>query len=137
MSAPALPFVTAFYAALTGLLCVVLSILVIRERMRTRISIGDGGDSKLTRLTRVFGNFAEYAALALVLFALVEICGGSRWLVHALGAAFVIGRLAHAFGLAGTLAVNPGRSIGVVLTNLSLLVASVTLLVLVARKVFV
>jgi hypothetical protein len=57
--------------------------------------------------------------------------------VHALGASFVIGRLAHAYGLAGTLAVNPGRSIGVVLTNLSLLVASVTLLVLVARKVFV
>jgi uncharacterized membrane protein YecN with MAPEG domain len=137
VSPPALPFVTAFYAALTGLLCVALSILVIRERMRTRISIGDGGDSTLSRLTRVFGNFAEYAALALVLFALVEICRGPRWLVHALGASFVIGRLAHAYGLAGTLAVNPGRSIGVVLTNLSLLVASVTLLVLVARKVFV
>ena len=90
MAMPALPFVTAFYAALTGLLCVVLSLLVVRQRMRTRISIGDGGDAGLNRMARVFGNFAEYAALVLVLLALLEICGGPRWLVHALGACFIV-----------------------------------------------
>lgn len=136
MAPPALPFVTAFYAALIGLLCVGLSLLVIRQRVSKGISIGDGNDATLARLTRVFGNFTEYAALALLLFALVEICGGSRWLVHALGAAFVIGRLAHAYGLASTLATNPGRAIGMVLTNMSLIVASVTLLMLATRKVF-
>jgi uncharacterized protein len=136
MSPPALPFVTAFYAALIGLLCVGLSFLVISQRIRKGVTIGDGGDAALTRVTRVFGNFAEYAALALLLFALVEICGGPRWLVHILGATFVVARLAHAYGLAGSLAVSAGRSIGVVLTNLSLVIASVTLLVLVTRKVF-
>ena len=65
MAMPALPFVTAFYAALTGLLCVVLSVLVVRQRMTTRISIGDGGNPGLSRMARVFGNFAEYAALVL------------------------------------------------------------------------
>lgn len=135
MAMPALPFVTAFYAALTGLLCVVLSLLVVRQRMATRISIGDGGDAGLSRMARVFGNFAEYAAL--VLLALLEICGGSRWLVHALGACFVVGRIAHAYGLSSTLDINAGRSAGITLTLLTILVASGTLLVLVARKVFV
>ncbi len=137
MAPPALPFVAAFYAALTGLLCVVLSILVIRQRMQTRISISDGGDGNLGRMARVFGNFAEYAALVMVLLALLEICGGPRWLVHVLGACFIAGRLAHAYGLSNTLNVNPGRTIGVTLTLLTILVASGTLLVLVARKVFV
>lgn len=136
MTQPALPFVAAFYASLTGLLCVVLSILVVRQRMQKRISIGDGGDANLGRMARVFGNFAEYAALVVVLLALLEICGGPRWLVHTLGACFIVGRLAHAYGLARSLGVNSGRSVGVVLTLLTILVASGALLTLVARKVF-
>ena len=136
MAMPALPFVTAFYAALTGLLCVLLASMVIRQRFRSRVSLGDGGDAAMSRMSRVFGNFAEYAALVLVLLALLEICGGPRWLVHALGACFIAGRLAHAYGLASSLEVNPGRSAGVVLTLLTILVASGTLLAIVARKVF-
>ena len=135
MAPPALPFVAAFYAGLVGLLCVLLSLLVSRQRLRTRVSLGDGGDASLGRMTRVFGNFAEYAALVLVLLALVEICGGSRLLVHVLGMAFLIGRLAHAYGLAGTSDANPARSIGAGLTLVVVIAASVTLLVLVARKV--
>lgn len=135
MAMPALPFVTAFYAALTGLLCVLLSALVIRQRFRRRVSIGDGGDAEMSRISRVFGNFAEYAALVLVLLALLEICGGSRVLVHALGIAFVASRVAHAFGLARTTEVNPGRAAGIIITLLVILVASIALLVIVARKV--
>jgi len=136
MAMPALPFVTAFYAALTGFLCVILSVLVIRQRMRRRVSIGDGGDPEMGRMTRVFGNFAEYAALVLVLLALLEICHGPRWLVHALGGCFIVGRVAHAYGLAGATGINPGRSAGIVLTLLTILVASGALLVIVGRKVF-
>ena len=114
MAMPALPFVTAFYAALTGLLCVVLASLVIRQRMRRRISVGDGGDAEM-----------------------LEICHGPRWLVHALGATFIVSRLAHAFGLAGGAGINPGRSAGIVLTLLTILVASIALLAIVGRKIFV
>ena len=137
MAMPALPFVTAFYAALTGLLCVLLASLVIRQRMRSRVSIGDGGDAELGRMARVFGNFAEYAALVLVLLALLEICHGPRWLVHALGGCFIVGRVAHAYGLAGATGVNAGRSAGIVLTLLVILVTSIALLMIVARKIFV
>ena len=136
MAMPALPFVTAFYAALTGILCVILSAMVIRQRFRRRISLGDGGDAEMGRMTRVFGNFAEYAALVLVLLALLEICHGSRTLVHALGLAFILSRLAHAFGLARTTAVKPGRAAGIVVTLLVILVASIALLVIVGRKIF-
>ena len=136
MAMPALPFVTAFYAALTGLLCVVLSVLVVRQRMTTRISIGDGGNPGLSRMARVFDVDACSLHELLVLLALLEICGGPRWLVHALGACFVVGRIAHAYGLSSTLDINAGRSAGITLTLLTILVASGTLLVLVARKVF-
>ena len=137
MAMPALPFVTAFYAALTGLLCVLLASMVIRQRFRSRVSLGDGGDAAMSRMSRVFGNFAEYAALVLVLLALLEICGGSRVLVHALGIGFIVARLAHAFGLARTTDTNAGRAAGIVLTLLVIVVASVALLVIVARKIFV
>jgi hypothetical protein len=137
MAMPALPFVTAFYAALAGILCVILSAMVIRQRMRRRISLGDGGDAEMGRMTRVFGNFVEYAALVLVLLALLEICHGSRTLVHVLGIAFIASRLAHAFGLAKTTDVNAGRAAGIVITLLVILVASIALLVIVARKIFV
>ena len=137
MAMPALPFVTAFYAALTGLLCVLLASLVIRQRFRSRVSLGDGGDAAMNRMSRVLGNFAEYAALVLVLLALLEINGGSRVLVHALGIGFIVARLAHACGLARTADTNPGRAAGILLTLLVIVVASVALLVIVARKIFV
>ena len=137
MAMPALPFVTAFYAALIGLLCVVLSLRVSLQRRSKRVGIGDGGDAELGRIARAFGNFAEYAALVLVLLALLEICHGPRLLVHVLGAAFVIGRVAHAFGLSGSANANPGRAIGSLLTLLIILVTSIALLVIVGRKIFV
>jgi Uncharacterized relative of glutathione S-transferase, MAPEG superfamily len=137
MAMPALPFVTAFYAALIGLLCVVLSLRVSLQRRRKRVSIGDGGDAELERVSRAFGNFAEYAALVLVLLALLEICHGSRVLVHALGICFIVGRLAHAFGLSSTTDANPGRAAGALATLLVTLLASVALLVIVGRRIFV
>lgn len=137
MAMPALPFVTAFYAALIGLLCVVLSLRVSLQRRSKRVSLGDGGDAELGRVSRAFGNFAEYAALVLILLALLEICHGPRLLVHALGICFIVGRVAHAFGLSGTTGANPGRAAGALLTLLVILVTSVALLVIVSRKIFV
>ena len=49
----------------------------------------------------------------------------------------IVARLAHAFGLARTADTNPGRAGGIVLTLLVIVVASIALLVIVARKIFV
>jgi len=130
----AVPMITAFYGGLLGVLSFVLAVLVINQRRRTHVGIGDGGDQQLGLAVRAFGNFAEYAPLALVLFVLLELSGGPRLAVHLCAGGFVIGRAAHAFGLSRSSGESLGRMIGMTLTFLSMLVASIWLLVIVVPK---
>ncbi len=129
-----MPHISAFYGALLAFICVGLAVNVIRHRQRAKVGIGDGGDAGLARAIRVFGNFAEYAPLALILIALVELCGAPRLAVHLYGAAIVLGRLGHAQGLSGNPGESPGRLAGMVLTFGTLLAAAVHLLILAAPK---
>lgn len=121
--------VTALYAGLLGLILLGLSAGVIRHRWRAGVGVGHGGDERLERSTRIHGNFIEYVPFALVLLALIELQGASSWLLHALGAALVVGRLAHAQGLAASAATSPGRAIGVLATFSVIFVGSVMALV--------
>ena len=130
-----MPIVSAFYAALAGLMCAALSIMVIRLRGVTRTSIGGGDDPRMSRMTRVFGNFAEYAALILILLTLAELLGLSRTWLHVYGAAFVLGRVAHAIGLSRTLKVNVGRTAGMVLTLGTIIGLAISLLVMTLPKI--
>lgn len=123
----AIPIITAFWAGLIGLLGLVLAVNVVRFRQKFRVGLGDGGHAPLERAVRVFGNYAEYAALCVVMVALLEMAGGARWLVHACGAALFVGRAAHAWGLAGSAGESPGRMVGMVCTWGVLLVAGVML----------
>jgi uncharacterized membrane protein YecN with MAPEG domain len=118
------PTVAPLYAGLLGLLLVVLSLLVVRLRMRYRVGLGDGGQAALTRAIRVQGNFAEHVPLALLLIFAVEGLGYAAWVVHALGAALILGRLAHAQGLGRHEGESPGRFLGTVTTFSVLIVAS-------------
>lgn len=121
--------VTAFYAGLLGLILLGLSAAVIKQRWRARVGVGDGGDDRLERWIRIHGNFAEYVPMALVLLALIELQGAASWLLHALGAALVVGRLAHAQGFAGSPDESPGRALGMLATFSVVFVASVMALV--------
>ena len=116
--------IAPLYAGLLGLLLVVLSLLVVRLRMRFRVGLGDGGQAALTRAIRVQGNFAEHVPLALLLVFAVEGLGTAPWIVHALGAALVVARLAHAQGLGHHDGESPGRFLGTVTTFSVLIVAS-------------
>jgi hypothetical protein len=91
--------VTAAYASLFGFLFVVLSVRVIGQRRDAKVSLGDGGNAALLRRMRVHGNFAEYVPLALVLLGLAESLTVPVWLLHALGAGLLMGRLSHAYGV--------------------------------------
>jgi uncharacterized membrane protein YecN with MAPEG domain len=91
--------VTAFYAALLGLLFIVLSVRVIRQRRDAKVSLGDGGNSAILRRMRVQANFAEYVPIALVLLGLAESLGTPAWLLNAVGLTLLLGRLAHAYGV--------------------------------------
>jgi uncharacterized membrane protein YecN with MAPEG domain len=130
-----MPVVSAFYAALTGLACVVLSIMVIRLRGVTRTSIGGGDDPRMSRMARVFGNFSEYAALVLVLLAMAEMLVLSRTWLHVYGVAFIVGRVAHAIGLGRTLEGNVGRTAGMVLTLGTIIGLSISLLIATLPKI--
>lgn len=120
--------ITALYAAIFGLAIVVLSIAVSVTRARKGIEHGDGGDDRLHRLIRIHGNFAEFVPLALVLMLILEIGGGSPTLLHGLGIALIVGRVAHIFGLAGARDWRPGRAAGSLLTNAVIVVAAFAML---------
>ena len=108
--------VTLTAAAAAAIINLWLSIRVGQMRIKHKISIGDdGAGGPLTARMRAQLNFVENTAFVLVLVAAVELSGkGDPWLAWVV-AVYMLGRVAHAFGMdGGTLA--KGRSIGVIVT---------------------
>ncbi len=91
--------VTALYAGLLAPLFIFLAFRVIDARRGAQIAIGDGGNKDLLRRMRVHANFAEYVPLAVILLGLAESLKTDSRLLHALGAALVLARLSHAWGV--------------------------------------
>jgi uncharacterized membrane protein YecN with MAPEG domain len=108
--------VTAIYIALLALIGLVLQQLVGRERLRTGVSLYDGGDERLAVALRRQGNFVEQVPVAMVLLAVVELNGASPLWLHALGGALVLARLVHPFGLDMHEAKVPTRFVGAAVT---------------------
>lgn len=122
-----LPTVSALYAALFGLFAAFLTARVIVNRVKTGIQTGDGGDPGLGQAIRAHANFAEQVPLALLLIVLVEITGTAALLVHALGIALIVARLASAWGLSRSLGPTTPRQAGAGLTVLVVVAASLLL----------
>lgn len=120
--------VTAGYAGLLALVGLVLMQLVGRERLRTGVSLGDGGAAALTVAMRRQANFVESVPLALVLLALVELNGAPPLWLHALGATLLIARIVHPFGLETATSQRMPRFLGAVATVLVVFAAAVTAL---------
>lgn len=115
---------TALYAALLALVLVVLSVRVIGVRRSRQISLGDGNDANLRGRIRAHGNFIEYTPMALLLMAFAEAQGSSQWLIHAMGLALLVGRMAHAVAVSPVQQVMPLRATGMVLTFTVLIVGA-------------
>ncbi len=118
--------VTPLYAALCGLLLILLSQRVIRQRHRYKVALGDAGEPQIRRAMRVQANFVEYAPIALVLLALAELQGHAFWLLHGLGLLLLCGRLLHAFGVAREPENIRFRVAGMALTFAAIALASLT-----------
>ena len=89
----------ALYAAVNGLIMLVLGVLVTRARVTTKTLIGDGGKPEMSRSIRAHANNTEYTPMALLLMLACCATGGSMWVIHGVGLPLTIGRLLHAAGL--------------------------------------
>lgn len=119
---PSLP-ATSVTAAIFAAMVVALGFQVSLRRVKLGgVSFGDAGDLLLRRRIRAHGNFIEYAPLALLCTALLEIQGAPRTLVTALAASFVATRLLHALGMLYSERPAP-RAIAMMVQHLTFLVA--------------
>ena len=90
---------TAIYAGLCGLLLIYLALQTIKARRTNKVKLGDGGVFALQSAMRAHGNFAEYMPITIILLFLLEFNGSPAWMIHVIGATFLIGRWIHAQGL--------------------------------------
>jgi len=116
--------VTTLYAALLGILLIMLSWGVSKVRLREHVSLGAGEISDLESAIRAHGNFIEYVPFALILLMLAESAVAQSWLLHILGASLLAGRLLHAYGIRQSVSSNNYRKYGAALTWLMILVTS-------------
>ncbi len=110
--------ITAFYAGLLAALYVYLSVMVINQRRKLKIGLGDGGDKGMMQAMRVHGNFVEYVPFALVLMLIAEINNTQHLWLHVAGTGLIIARLLHAHGVRNSAGVSWQRAVGVVSTFL-------------------
>jgi uncharacterized membrane protein YecN with MAPEG domain len=117
-------FTSSIYIGLAALLLVILSLRIIQLRYRYKAEIGDGGVPELQRAIRAQANFIEYVPIALLLILMADLVGHQKWVVHVLGILLLIGRLAHAYGFTTSPGISLGRTVGVGLTTIVLVVGA-------------
>jgi len=127
---------TAVTASILSFLYVKLSLNVIRYRQKYDVSIGDGDHEDLFRAIRAHANLTEYAPIALILLACLEINRAPLWIVSILAAMFIIGRLLHPVGMKSSKSPWQARVWGIQLTLLSLIAIGVANIVVVGMLVF-
>lgn len=91
--------ITLTIAGALALINLWLSVRVSRLRWSQKVSIGDGGKEVVMTRMRAHANFSEYAPLFLILLGLIELARGPETWLWATAILFVLGRLAHAFGM--------------------------------------
>src|SRR5581483_5068000 len=122
----------AFYAAANALIMLLLGMLVVRARVKTRTNIADGGIPEMARPLRAHENNTHYVPMALLLMWLILPLGGSIWLIHGAGIPLTLGRLIHGYALSRNTGPSAGRFIGMILTWIAYVVAIVGVVYLAA-----
>ena len=112
--------VTLSSAAAAAILNIWLMLRIGAVRQAEKISVGDEDNENLIRRMRAQANFVENAPFVLILIGAIELSGrGEPWLAWVAGA-FIIGRVAHAFGMDGG-SMQIGRMIGTLVSMVTLL----------------
>lgn len=125
------PFpMVALYAAINALIMLVLGILVVRARVKTRTEIGEGSDPAMMGAIRAHGNNTEYVPVALLLMLILIPLQANAIVIHAIGGSLTLGRILHAIGLSRNVGTSLPRFLGMLLTWISYLVAIVAVILL-------
>ncbi len=104
--------VTSLYAVPLALIYLGLWFNIARTRGALKVSIGDGGNTKLHERIRQHGNFVDWVPMVLILMMLAEGLGADAVYLHVSGVLLVLGRIAHPFGLKADNAAHPLRYVG-------------------------
>ena len=119
--------ITLIIAAAAALLNIWLAVRVGRVRTSANVSVGDGGNEMLTRRMRAHANFTEYTPFFLILLALVELAWGANIWLWGAAILYILGRIAHGFGMDG---IGKLRTFGTLSTLLVLLGLAIYALVI-------
>lgn len=111
------------YIGINLILTLVLAILVVRQRAKHSVSLGDGGNAEVERAIRAHGNNVEYVAIALPGLIALGLLGASLTLLHAAGLLVTVGRVAHAVGISNGISIF--RQLGTLATWIGVAVLGV------------
>lgn len=118
----------ALWAGLNVFLMLTLSLLVVRQRQKHKVALGDEGIVELARAIRAFGNASEYVPTALIAIAVLAIVEAPPLAIHVAGFLLFGGRVAHAVGLSNSGGTSIPRAVGMVATWLAYIFVGVALL---------
>lgn len=117
--------ISMMYAGLCTLLVIFLALRVVKWRTEHKIGLGHGENIQLQQRVRAHANAVENMPLALILLASLELTGASPFLIHVLGATFLLSRLMHAWGISHSSGRSIGRFWGMVLTWVPMLIMAI------------
>lgn len=108
--------VTLTFAGALALMNLWLAFRVVRMRQVGKVLVGDGDNPALICRMRAQANFVEYTPFVLILMGLIELAGGPKPWLWAIGIVYVLARIAHVFGMDRRRLPNPLRMVGVIVT---------------------
>lgn len=121
--------ITGVFAAVTAILLLFLSGVVVKYRVKYRMGLGTTKDPDFEAAVRAHGNLVEYAPLTLLMLGIAELNGVASGFVYWLGMAFVLGRILHAWGMLQAQGrEHKARMVGILLTWVVMLAIALLLL---------
>jgi len=118
----------ALWVGLHMFLLLVLSVLVVRQRQKHKVALGDEGIPDLAQAIRAFGNASEYVPAAMCGFAVLALVNAPSLAIHLSGFVMFSGRVLHAVGLSNSGGTSFPRVIGVLATWVAYVFIGVALL---------
>lgn len=118
----------ALWVGLHMFLLLVLSLLVVRQRQKHKVALGDEGIPELAQAIRAFGNATEYIPAALCGIAVLALVSAPSLAIHLAGFVMFAGRCLHAVGLSNSGGTSFPRVIGVLATWVAYVFIGVALL---------